>query len=77
MFKEGTSVVKEITSTAPPLTITVYSFMGLPIQQWVYVLTALYTLFQVVRLLPKMYGCVICFYKYGTCKRTCKEGFGG
>lgn len=72
MIQETYSASKAVVHTAPPIAISVTSFMGLPVSTWVYVLTAIYTLFQIIRLLPKMYGCVICFYKYGTCKRTCK-----
>lgn len=72
MLSESANATKELAQAAPPIIVTTTSFLGIALQEWVYVLTGIYTLFQIIRLLPKMYGCVVCFYKYGTCKRTCK-----
>lgn len=33
---------KEVMQNAPPLTVTTLSLFGVPMQEWVYVLTALY-----------------------------------
>ena len=72
MIRESTSAVKEIAQSLPPTAVTVFTIFGVTMQQWVYVLTAVYTLFQIIRLFPKMYGCVQCFSKKWTCPRTCK-----
>ena len=69
----ATNELAEAYKVAFPITVTAGSFMGLPFQQWVYILTALYTLFQIIRLLPKMYGCVRCFMRNRTCNRSCKR----
>lgn len=71
-MEQHTNEITEAVHSLPPITVTAASFMGLPLQQWVYLLTAVYTIFQILRLFPKMYGCVACFVKNGTCKRTCK-----
>ena len=68
----ATSELAEVVKVAPPMAVTAVSFMGLPFQQWVYILTALYTIFQIIRLLPKMYGCVRCFMRTRTCNRSCR-----
>ena len=72
MIRESTSAAKELAQCTPPAVVTAFSIFGYSMQQWVYALTAIYTLFQIVRLLPKMYGCVLCFTKNWTCPRTCK-----
>lgn len=72
MIEESTSAAKAIAEAAPPITVTACSFMGLPMQDWVYVLTAAYTLVQLIRLLPKILGCTKCFCKHWTCPRNCK-----
>lgn len=68
--KTVSSALKEIS---PPVAVTSAAFMGVSFQNWVYILTAAYTLVQLLRLLPKIIGCGNCFYKHGTCTLTCKE----
>jgi len=70
MFKTVSSTGKEVL---PPVLITSASFMGIGFQNWVYILTAIYTAVQLLRLLPKIIGCGNCFYKHGTCTLQCKN----
>lgn len=74
MVEKGSSSLKEMAQVIPPVSVTVTSIAGIPIQQWVYLLTALYTAIQIARLFPKLYGCALCFKREGwTCRRTCKD----
>lgn len=65
--------VKEVAQVVPPVSVTATSLAGISLEQWVYILTALYTVIQIMRLFPKVYGCVVCFKREWTCKRTCKD----
>lgn len=56
----------------PPIGVTITGIAGLTLQQWVYVVTILYTLIQIIRLFPKIIGCAVCFWKHGTCDLNCK-----
>lgn len=68
------SVVGVAARTAPPLFVSGASMLGVPWQQWVFILTALYTFLQTIRLLPKMYSCVLCFSREWKCKKVCTQG---
>lgn len=57
---------------APPISVTISSIAGLTLQQWVYVVTIIYTLIQILRLCPKVVGCIVCFWRHGTCDLNCK-----
>lgn len=46
---------------------------GLTLQEWVYVVTILYTIILIGKQIPKMIGCAVCFLRERTCKRTCKD----
>lgn len=65
---------RAVASTVPPIAISATTYLGFPLQEWVYILTALYTLVQLMRLLPKVYGCSRCFVQEWTCPRTCMTG---
>lgn len=43
---------QEAISAAPPLGVTTLTFAGLPLQQWVYVVTIVYTLLLIISKLP-------------------------
>ena len=73
MVKETTTVAGVFARTVPPIAVSAVTFCGLALQQWVYVVTIVYTIIQIVRVLPKMYGCGLCFYRNRTCNRSCKE----
>lgn len=62
---------KAVAATTPPIVVSASTYMGISFQEWVYILTALYTLVQIARLLPKLYGCTRCFAQEWTCPRTC------
>lgn len=64
---------KEVAATIPPVGVTTGGLLGLPLQHWVYLLTAIYTVIQIARLFPKCYGCMRCFIDHRTCPRTCKD----
>jgi len=65
--------VKAVVHSAPPTTLTVTAFVGVPWQQWVYILGAVYWAILIFRSFPKMYGCCVCFYRNRTCKRNCRD----
>lgn len=71
MIKTVTDTAKEV---APPLIISATSFLGVAFSTWVYILTGLYTAVQILRLVPKIIGCGICFCKHKTCTLQCKPG---
>lgn len=68
------SISGVVARTAPPLVVSGTTMLGVPWQQWVFILTAVYTLFQILRLLPKMYSCVLCFSREWKCKKICTQG---
>lgn len=43
---------KEALTMAPPLGVTGFTLWGHPLAEWVYILTALYTIFLIVDKLP-------------------------
>lgn len=49
------SVVAEAVKAAPPLAVTAATFMGLTLQEWVYVATLVYTLMQLYFLIKDRY----------------------
>jgi hypothetical protein len=58
---------------APPVAVSSLSFIGLPMQEWVYIVTIVYTLIQIIRVFPKTVYCIRCFSKAGLkCTRACK-----
>lgn len=69
----GRAVTDSVKEVAPPLIITSASFAGVSFQNWVYILTAVYTLVQILRTVPKIIGCSKCFYTHRTCDMKCKE----
>jgi hypothetical protein len=66
------TVSKEVGAMAPPVTVTITTILGYTLQEWVYIMTMLYTAIQISRLFPKMYGCAVCFTRDWTCNRKCK-----
>lgn len=64
---------KELAPVAPPVGISAGYFLGISLPQWAVILTILYTTLQILRLMPKIIGCVQCFRKAGTCDRSCKS----
>lgn len=42
----------DIVTAVPPLGVTTLTFAGLPLQQWVYVVTIVYTLLMIAAKLP-------------------------
>jgi len=78
--REGSNMLEETSGTAgviirtlPPVAVSAFSFLGLALQEWVYVATIIYTGIQILRLMPKVFGCIHCLYVHGTCPHTCKE----
>lgn len=65
-------LVKEGVKAAPPVVITVSTWGGLALQDWVYIITFIYTLTLLLRSLPKTTACIKCFWKYRACDRRCK-----
>ena len=70
MIKE---VTKEAAQMTPPVAVTATAIMGFSLQEWVYIATIIYTVIQIARLFPKMYGCAVCCSRKWECKRNCKE----
>jgi hypothetical protein len=47
-------VYSALTKPAPPVAVTALSFAGVGLQDWVYILTAIYTLVQLALVAPKL-----------------------
>lgn len=73
MLNDIPTVKEVVATTAPPVFVTSTHLMGLPWAQWAIILTCIYTAFQIVRLLPKMYSCALCFSRSWKCKKECKQ----
>jgi len=65
-------VVTESVKVVPPALITATSFFGIEWQIWVYILTAIYTLIQILRQGPKVYTCMLCFIEHRRCSKKCQ-----
>ncbi len=50
----NTHTAAEVAKAAPPLTVTGMELLGFPLSDWVLVLTAVYTLCQIVAVLRRM-----------------------
>lgn len=68
--KAAVNAAKEVS---PPAIVSGATILGLELQHWVYVVTIVYTLIQILRTFPKIIGCGVCFYKHGTCTLQCKS----
>lgn len=73
MVNETPTVAGVVARTAPPLAVSGAPFLGVTIPEWVGILTIIYTTFQILRLLPKMYSCALCFSRAWKCKKECKQ----
>lgn len=62
-----------VARAAPPVAVSTFSFLGFSLQEWVYVLTILYTGIQILRMLPKAVRCFRCFCRNLTCTGECQE----
>jgi hypothetical protein len=56
----------------PPAVVTITSWIGMPLQEWVYVITLIYTSLLLIRAIPKTCVCVSCFVRHKSCDRKCK-----
>lgn len=63
-----------VRSTVPPVAVSGLSLLGVTLNEWVYVITIVYTLMQIIRVLPKTIKCGRCFLHNGQCV---KEKNGG
>ncbi len=50
----NTDMATEVARAAPPLTITGMTLLGFPLSDWVLLLTAIYTIFQIVIVVRRM-----------------------
>lgn len=73
MLKESTTLVKEVVHSAPPAVYAVTTWWGHTWSEWSAIAITIFTMFQIVRLLPKMYSCVLCFSRAWKCKKTCTQ----
>lgn len=65
---------RDVAMGAPSAAVTVGGLVfGLTLQEWVYVLTILYTLVLLFKQIPRIYGCAVCFIRNKTCSRTCRD----
>lgn len=65
-------MTKEGLKAAPPVIVSATQFMGFALQEWVYIITIVYTLTLIARSLPKTGACIVCFWKHRACDRKCK-----
>lgn len=49
-------IAQEIYPAAPPLAVSGLTFLGISLQDWVYLVTFFYTVLLIVRILPKVWG---------------------
>jgi hypothetical protein len=76
-MNDPTAQVGEIVrTTAAPLAVSGLSLAGVTLNEWVYICTIIYTLFQIVRVLPKAVRCGKCFWQHGACIKD-KDGHHG
>lgn len=57
---------------APPTIVTVATFMGVGLQDWVLYLTIAYAGIRLLMLLPRILGCMHCFKVHKCCNLSCK-----
>lgn len=46
------TVLGEVAKAAPPLLVSASTFLGFTLQEWVYIVTIVYTVLQVIRMIP-------------------------
>lgn len=46
------TVLGEVAKAAPPLLVSASTFLGFTLQEWVYIVTIIYTVLQVLRMIP-------------------------
>lgn len=63
---------RDALKATPPAVVTITSWAGLSLQEWVYVFTLLYTGLLLIRAIPKSYACASCFVRHRSCDRKCK-----
>ena len=73
MLNDPPTVAGVVARTAPPLAVSATTVLGFTVPEWVGLLTIIYTTFQILRLLPKMYSCALCFSRAWKCKKECKQ----
>lgn len=67
--------IREGLKAAPPVALSAANYAGLPLADWLCLLTIIYTVFLIIKsipALPKAYACVSCFWKHRACDRRCK-----
>lgn len=78
MKREAVASVGEAArNTAPPVTVSAFSLLGIPLNEWVYIITIVWILYQFLRSIPKTFGCIQCFYKHRRCTLHCKGDYHG
>lgn len=63
---------RDALKATPPVVVTITSWGGMSLQEWVYVFTLLYTGLLLIRAIPKTYVCASCFVRHRSCDRKCK-----
>lgn len=64
--------VQDTIKAAPPVIVSIASWGGISLQEWVYIITFAYTALLMVRAIPKTFACASCFIRHKTCDRKCK-----
>lgn len=49
-------IAEQAAKAAPPVAVAGVSIAGIPLSEWVYALTAVYLLFQIVVIIPRVCG---------------------
>lgn len=73
MLKESTTLIREVAHSTPPAVYVASTYMGHTWSEWSAIAITVFTFFQIVRLLPKMYSCMLCFSRAWKCKKTCTQ----
>jgi hypothetical protein len=63
---------QDALKAAPPVAVSIASWGGITLQEWVYIITIIYTVLLMFRAMPKTYACVTCFVRHRSCDRKCK-----
>lgn len=56
-------VVRDLLPTAPPVGVAGMTYMGIPLAEWLLILTIVYTVVQIIIALPKMIAVVRSWFK--------------
>lgn len=60
----ATEHIKDVALAAPPVSIGTLTLCGIPLAQWVLILTAIYTIFLIIDKLPAVWRVFVSIYNW-------------